>query len=257
MNNYNYNEYEIEELTKCMDPVTGPEYFISKYFHVQHPIKGQVLFNPYGFQKDLIDTYVENKFSINLISRQMGKTATGVGYILWYAMFNTDRTILIGSHNLNSATEILQRILYAYDMLPDFLRTELNARNKQELSFENGCRILVRAVTPGLVRGTAISLLYLDEFSYVKEGAACDAWMSIQPALDGSIGSVIINSSFNDQSNYFDVIWNDACHLRNNFMPLDVTWHSHPDHRNPVWATQTKEIIGEKRFSVEYENRVG
>jgi hypothetical protein len=58
------------EFARCADPVTGPEYFMSNYFYIQHPVKGKMLYTPFEYQRKLIDTYHNNRFSISLMPRQ-------------------------------------------------------------------------------------------------------------------------------------------------------------------------------------------
>ena len=50
--------------------------------------------------------------------RQSGKTTTAAGYLLWYAMFHPDQTILIAAHKYTGAQEIMQRIRYGYELCP-------------------------------------------------------------------------------------------------------------------------------------------
>jgi len=68
-----YTEDQIEELNKCLDPVTGPLYFLSNFFYIQHPTRGKLLYDPYIFQERLVDTIHNNIFSIALCPRQVGK----------------------------------------------------------------------------------------------------------------------------------------------------------------------------------------
>ena len=93
-----WTEFELREFAKCADPVTGPRYFMNHYFYIQHPTKGSMLYTAFPFQETLIDTYHNNRFSISLMPRQTGKSTSAAGYLLWYAMFVADSTILIAAH---------------------------------------------------------------------------------------------------------------------------------------------------------------
>lgn len=248
------NTFETEELKKCADPVTGPAYFIKNYFYIQHPTKGSILLDPYDYQIELIDSYIENRFSINLIARQLGKTSTSAGYLLWSAMFKSYQNILVGGNKLATAKEILSRILYGYDHCPDFLKAKLTTRNKMTLEFDNSSRILTQAVSECFAHGWSISLLYLDEFAFVKNSSAAGAWASVRPQLSDTKTQVIINSSANHEDDFFATLWEDAIHNRNEFTPLDVDWKRHPD-RDQAWADEMISVIGRDRFEIEYENR--
>ena len=39
-----YTPQQVEELRECMDPVTGPRYFIENFMWIQHPTQGRVKF---------------------------------------------------------------------------------------------------------------------------------------------------------------------------------------------------------------------
>ena len=93
-----FTEQNVKELLACSDPESGYHYFTNNFFFIQHPVKGKMLFDPFGFQTRLLDAYHNHRFTINMLPRQMGKTTTAAGYLLWYAMFNPDQTILIAAH---------------------------------------------------------------------------------------------------------------------------------------------------------------
>ncbi len=65
-----YTPENIMELKRCMD---DPIYFIEKYVKVQHPTKGVVPMELYEYQKEMIDSIHNNKDSVILASRQLGK----------------------------------------------------------------------------------------------------------------------------------------------------------------------------------------
>jgi len=66
-----YNKDQILELARCM---SDPFYFMENFMYIQHPMDGRVLFEPYKFQKGMIKTIADNRYSILLTARQMGKT---------------------------------------------------------------------------------------------------------------------------------------------------------------------------------------
>ena len=117
-----FTEDELVEFMKCADPVTGPAYFMDNYFYIQHPTRGKMLYHPFEYQKKLIHTYHNYRFSISMMPRQTGKSTSAAGYLLWYAMFVPDSTILIAAHKFTGAQEIMQRIRFAYELCPDFIR---------------------------------------------------------------------------------------------------------------------------------------
>lgn len=72
-----YTKTQIDELRACMDPNTGPLYFMSNFMYVQHSTRGKEKIELYDFQIELLKTYVENRKSVNLLGRQLGKCLDG------------------------------------------------------------------------------------------------------------------------------------------------------------------------------------
>ena len=93
-----YTPEMAEELRCCSDPRTGPMYFMENFMMIQHPIKGKIKFAPFDYQRELCKVYNDNRYSIAMIGRQLGKTTLAAGYLLWYAMFKNDSTILVAAH---------------------------------------------------------------------------------------------------------------------------------------------------------------
>ena len=93
-----WTEQQITELLACQDPENGPHYFLDHFFYIQHPTRGKLRYEPYEYQRRLIDSYHDHRFNVNLLPRQTGKTTTAAGYLLWYAMFVPDSIILIAAH---------------------------------------------------------------------------------------------------------------------------------------------------------------
>ena len=258
-----FTEDQISELLECSDPGIGYEFFCRHFFYIQHPVKGKLLFEPFGFQTELLHSYHNNRFNINMLPRQMGKTTCAAGYLLWYAMFHPDQTILVAAHKYTGAQEIMQRIRYAYEDCPDHIRCGVVSYNKQSIEFDNGSRIVAQTTTSSTGRGMSISLLYCDEFAFVQPNIAEEFWTSISPTL-ATGGRAIITSTPNSDEDTFATIWKEANNQfdeygnenqdgtgMNGFFPYTCSWSAHPD-RDEAWATAERGRIGEEKFRREY-----
>lgn len=256
-----YTPEMIRELRACMDPVTGPEYFCNNFVYIRHPTKGRMRFHLYNHQKHLIHNYHNYRYSISMVGRQMGKTQLAAAYLLWYAMFRPDSTILIAAHKYSGAQEIMQYIRYSYESVPDHIRAGATSYNKGSIEFDNGSRIVAQATTENTGRGMAISLVYLDEFAFLRPTIAREFWTSISPTLSTG-GKCIITSTPNVDDDQFADIWfgsqrtldehgNETDIGANGFKGYLATWAVHPD-RDQAWADQEKEQIGEDRFRREH-----
>jgi hypothetical protein len=257
-----YTEQQIIEIAKCADPVSGPQYFMDNHFYIQHPTQGSIQYHPFEYQERLIDTYHNYRFSISLMPRQTGKSTSAAGYLLWYAMFIPDSTILVAAHKYLGAQEIMQRIRYAYENCPDHIRAGVVSYNKGSIDFDNGSRIVAQTTTENTGRGMSISLLYCDEFAFVRPTIAKDFWTSITPTL-ATGGKCIITSTPNSDEDQFALIWkgankcidsfgNDTEIGVNGFKAFRSSWREHPD-RDDQWASEMKSQLGEERFRREMD----
>lgn len=256
-----YNADTLAQFTACCDTKTGPLYFMTNFMKIQHPTKGSLSFDPFEYQLDLIENYNTNRLSINMLGRQMGKTTVAAGYLLWYAMFIPDSTVLVASNKGKSSAEIMQRVRYAYENTPDHIRAGVTSYNKNSIEFDNGSRIIAETTTETTGRGMSISLVYLDEFAFVPPRIAREFWTSLSPTL-ATGGKCIITSTPNSDDDTFSMIWKSANDLfdefgnerpvgKNGFSAFMATWDQHPD-RDEQWAAQERNNIGEERFLREH-----
>ncbi len=255
-----FTNEQLQEFVKCCDPNTGYLYFMDNFFYIQHPTKGSMLYHPWPYQQKLIDTYHRYRYSISLMPRQSGKSTSAAGYLLWYAMFVPDSTILIAAHKYTGAQEIMQRIRYAYENCPDHIKAGVTTYNKGSLDFENGSRIVSATTTENTGRGMSISLLYLDEFAFVRPSIATEFWTAITPTLSTG-GKAIITSTPNSDEDQFALIWKGANKTEdaygnqtelgvNGFRAYRAYWTEQPG-RDEQWAAEMKAQLGEDRFNRE------
>jgi len=192
-------------------------------------------------------------------------TTTACGYLLWYAMFIPDSTILIAAHKYSGVQEIMQRIRYAYELCPNHIRAGVTSYNKGSIEFDNGSRLVAQATTENTGRGMSITLLYLDEFAFVRPTIAKEFWTSISPTLSTG-GKAIITSTPNSDEDQFALLWKGANKTedefgntredglgQNGFKAYECNWKRHPD-RDQEWADEELGRIGEERFRREHLN---
>jgi hypothetical protein len=250
-------QQELDDFVKCCDPKTGYLHFMDNFFYIQHPTRGSMVYHPWAYQRRLIETYHNYRYSISLMPRQSGKSTSAAGYLLWYAMFVPDSTILIAAHKYTGAQEIMQRIRYAYENCPMHIKAGVTTYNKGSLDFENGSRIVSATTTENTGRGMSISLLYLDEFAFVRPSIAELFWTSITPTLSTG-GKAIITSTPNSDEDQFALIWKGANKTEdefgnttelgtNGFRAYRAHWSEQPG-RDEAWADQMKAQLGEDRF---------
>jgi hypothetical protein len=160
------SEHDLIDLFEC---VSDPLFFMTKFMKIQHALKGSMAFEPFAFQKDMIKAFQNNRNTVALTGRQLGKTTCAAGFLLWKAMFTPDMTILVVANKYVQALEIMERVRFIYENCPNHIRAGVTEYNKGNISFDNGSRIISRATSSDAGRGLSISLLYcLDGETTVK-----------------------------------------------------------------------------------------
>jgi len=247
---HDYTLEEIQELEKC---TKDPVYFIQTYCQIQHPIRGAISFDLYDYQIEMIRAFHKRKSTVVLSARQTGKSTVSSMFLLWFAMFHFDKTVLIASNKNSGAMEMISRIQYAYQHIPFWLKPGVtdDGWNKHSMKFDNESRILSEATSESSGRGMSISLLYLDEFAFVAPNIAEEFWTSITPTL-ATGGDCIMSSTPNGDINIFAQIWRGAQVDANGFFPIEVKWDQPPGRGEQFKEDQISKI-GDRKWRQEYE----
>jgi hypothetical protein len=245
----NFTKLEIEEYKKCMK---DPAYFARKYCKVINLDKGLVPFDLYPYQEKMFKHFLENRFNVVLACRQSGKSVSASIFILWYAVFQPDKTIAILANKGSTAREMLSRITLALENLPFFLQPGCKALNKGSITFSNNSRIIAAATSGNSIRGMSISLLYLDEFAFVPD--ADTFYTSTYPVISsGKKSQVIMTSTINGVGNLFYRLWQGAVQGANEYKPFRVDWWDVPG-RDEKWKAQTIANTSQLQFDQEFGN---
>ena len=239
----------LEEFKRC---AADPIYFIIRWMNVLHVDHGIVPFDLYDYQKNLIDHFNDNRFSVVLASRQSGKSITAVGYLLWYALFHPAKPIAIAANKGDTAREMLERLMTALEGIPFFLQNGCVEYNKGSIIFENKSKIVAGSTSSSSIRGKAVALLYLDEFAFVENAETF--YTATYPVItSGKTTKVIITSTANGIGNQFYNIWQKAITDKSEYAPFRVDWFDVPG-RDEAWKKQTIENTSEVQFAQEFSN---
>ena len=244
-----YTENQIAEIVKCSE---DPIYFIRTYVKIVNVDKGLVPFEMWPFQENMVSEFHNNRFSICKMPRQVGKTTTTVGYMLWCVLFNIDYKIAILANKGSLAREILGRIQYAYEYLPLWLQQGIKTWNKGNLELENGSMIYAYATSASGVRGGTYNLVFLDEFAFVQHNMAQDFFTSTYPVISSGKTTKVIIVSTPNGLNMFYKMWVDATEGRSTYKPLEVHWSQVPG-RDAAWKEETIRNTSEEQFRQEFE----
>jgi hypothetical protein len=237
-----YTPENIMDLKRCY---SDPQYFIEKFVKVQHPTQGVVPMVLYDYQIRILDSVHNNKDTIVLASRQLGKTTVVAMYILWLTCFakkNDAKLCVIASKAMNHAVEIMSRIKFAYEELPDWIKPGCKFYNRTSIEFDNGSKIKSEATSEKTGRGGSPSLLFIDEIAFLKKRIQDEMWASIAPSLSTG-GKFILTSTPNGDSDLYASLWRGANSGKNSFHPVSALWHEHPD-RDQSYYEEMKGKLG-------------
>lgn len=246
---HSYTDLQLAEYYKCSK---YPIYFIEKYVKIISIDDGLIPFKLYGYQKMLIKSYQKNRFNISLQARQSGKTATTAAYILWYALFHSDKMIAILANKAAQAREIVSRINTSLETVPFFLQPGNKTLNKGSMQFANRSTILSAATSSSSIRGLSVSLLYCDEFAFIPNDF--EFYESTYPVItSGKKSRVILTSTPKGARGLFYKLYKESEEGLNEYVRTKVTWDMVPG-RDEEWKQTTmKNMSGEAQFRQEME----
>ena len=240
---------QILEYQKCMK---DPLYFISNYIRIVSLDEGLVPFNMFPFQKEMVGTVHNNRFTICKMPRQSGKSTTLVSYILYYVLFNSNMNVAILANKASTARDILGRLQLAYENLPKWLQQGVMSWNKGSLDLENGSRVVASSTSSSAVRGGSYNMIFLDEFAFVPNTVAEDFFSSVYPTISSGKSTKVIIVSTPNGMNLFYKLWVDAENKRNSYNIIDVHWSEVPG-RDAKWREETIANTSEEQFRREFE----
>lgn len=244
-----YTEEQVKEIIKCSE---DPVYFIKNYVQIVHVDRGLIPFEMWPFQEEMVKDFHENRFSICKMPRQVGKTTTTVGYMLWCVLFQDEYTIAILANKGALAQEILSRLQKAYEYLPIWLQQGIITWNKRSVELENGSKIYAYATSAAGVRGGTYNLIFLDEFAFVPKNMADDFFTSTYPVISSGQTTKVIIVSTPYGLNHFYKMWVDASESRSLYKPIEVHWSQVPG-RDAKWREETIRNTSEEQFRQEFE----
>jgi Terminase large subunit, T4likevirus-type, N-terminal/Terminase RNaseH-like domain len=244
-----YTHDELEEYVRCL---RSPDYFITNYVKIVSVDKGLIPFSMYDYQKDIVQTAIDNRYVICKMPRQCGKTTTIAALMLWFILFNENYSIAILANKLSQSREILSRVQLAYEHLPKWLQQGIVEWNKGNIELENGSKILASATSSSAIRGTSQNLIYLDEFAFVPNNLQEDFFTSVFPTISSGNTSKVLITSTPNGLNMFYKLWTDSEHERNDYKRISVHWSQVPG-RDENWKLETIRNTSEEQFKQEFE----
>lgn len=138
-----------------------------------------------------IDSDTHTYFTNGILSHNTTLTTI---FLLWYALFNRDKTICVIANKEATAIEILDRIKLSYRNLPQWIQSGIRdgGWNKKRIDLANGSRIIAAGTSKDSISGLSVSLLFLDEFAKISNFLAEEFISSTYPVIAAGKKSKII-----------------------------------------------------------------
>ena len=244
----NYTQEQAEEYARCsQDPI-----HFTKYIKIITLDEGIVPFEMYDFQKEMIQTFHDNRFVIVKCPRQVGKTTTTIAYLLWTILFQDSQTVAVLANRGDTARKILAKLQLAYENLPMWLQQGVVEWNKGRIELENHSVIIADSTSSSAARSGSFNIVFLDEFAFVPSNIAYEFFTSVYPVITAGTKTKILIVSTPNGMNLFYKIWNDSVNKRNNYIPFEIHWSQVPG-RDEDWREETIRNTSEHQFRQEFE----
>lgn len=240
----------LEELELCKKNLL---HFAENHFYIINIDEGRQKIKLHKFQKRLLRAMRDNRFVVCTASRQIGKTTVLTIFALWLTCFFNDQSILILANKEDTAIEILSRIRFAFELLPNYLKPGVKGWGKTSVEFENGCKIEASTTSTDSGRGKSISCLIVDEMAHVDDLE--QFFESVYPTISSSKkAKMFAISTPKGKNNLFFKLYDGAIKQTNGWHPEKVNWDEVPG-RDEKWKHLTLQTMGSLRsFQQEFEN---
>lgn len=244
-----FTEKEFQEYLKCSkDPV----YFINKYVKHNSSYRELINFKLYPSQEAIVNLFHYNKLTLVKSSRQSGKSSTGIFYLLHRLVFNENADTAIMSLNLQTSRDLLSRLKYAYNNLPNFLKKGVVEDNKSSFVLEDNTQVTAYRISQSATRGKTFTDIFLDEFAFVDYETAEDFMNVVYPMVYSTTSTKLMISSTKRKNSYFNKLLDDAKTENNKFSYIEMGWNVVPG-RDEKWKEEIISYVGEQAFREEYE----
>jgi hypothetical protein len=207
--------YAIDSLGKYIRTKTGPKKVLS--------VKSL------GYSENMYDLSIESEehtyYTNDILSHN---TVTIATYLLWCALTRQNINIGIAANVVSLAQEVLDKIKKIYIEMPIWLQPGLMSWNKQSVEFDNGNKIMISASNSDAFRGFSLSILYVDEVSFIRNNLWEEFMDSVMPAMAAIQDSQAIFSSTANGLNHFFHMVEGARRGENGYKLVEASWKEVP-----------------------------
>ena len=220
------------------------------HVRILHPARGEIAFLAWGWQMALLALFVAERLLVILKARQLGVSWLAAIYALWVAAFHPGKRVLLISKGQVEADELLSKVAFVYERLPDWLKPEARV-NIRSITFPRiDSEIEALPATQGVGRSRSASLVILDEHGHQQW--ARKIYLALKPVVEH--GQLISISTANGLRALHSQLYLDAKKGINGFRAVFIPWSAHPD-RAGDWRDRERaslSALSDAEFAQEY-----
>jgi hypothetical protein len=191
-------------------------------------------------QRDVAQTFEEQRLVVVLKARQLGLTWLALAFGLWHVLLHPVATVLLFSRRDDEAIDLLARLKDMHARLPPWLQAQrVVTDNEHEWALDNNSRVLAFPTTAG--DSYTATLAIVDEADLVPD---LDALMrAVKPTIDAR-GRMLLISRANksEPESSFKRIYRAARAGESDWTPVFLPWSARPD-RDAVWHEAQKRDV--------------
>ena len=219
---------------------------------VQHPVRGSVVYEPWPYQRQLLQALDAGGPVISDKARQIGVSATLMIQKVRRCQ-EPAKTVLVVSRKADTAKELVGVARYAIATCDPPYPVKISKDNVLELSFANGSRIIAESASPEAGRTYAASDVVFDEFAYLPWQK--EMWQSVRPTVSRS-GNVAVVSSPSLEGDLFHQLWLQSEAEKSLWQRFLFTWRDCPEY-GQEWFDRERSNYTTAQWSEEFEGLFG
>ena len=239
-----------QRLQEILHAGKDPVYFIKNYCKISHPLRGLIPFRLYNFQEDVIRDFNDYRFNVINKARQLGLSSSAAAYVAWMLLFHREKNVLVVATKLSTATNLVKKVKFIFKNLPSWMMiSKIEIDNRTSFELANGSQIKASSTSGDAGRSEALTLLVVDEASFVE--GMDEMWAGLYPTLSTG-GRCIALSSPNGVGNWFHKTFTEAEEGKNDFNCVTLPWNVHPE-RNQEWFEKETRNMSRREIAQELE----
>ncbi len=199
-------------------------YFVENYCYIKDLNGSKKAFEPYQFQKEILQDLSNNEWLLIVKSRQLGITTILAIYSLWKVLFHSEISVSYGSPKKDMNSIFLnERVSFIYENLPDWMvKPKLRSKRFTKV-FQN--RSKLTEIPSRGHKGKSYDVAIFDEVSFIPEFVKM--WSRTNMQINHPGGQVVIttNGIIKERENY-DAL--KKFYKKSQFKNLEYSYLDHP-----------------------------